>query len=1242
MKMMRYNRRLLISLAAIEVFFAIFPLFILPPLASSSTTTTDNKASPQEYPSPLFEETNKGNEQQQQSTNRRTQGIAPLNIFLLLKDHFNLHRPQLENFVFQSLRPFSTTNTDNQINYSTAGKPTLPSRMYTYDDFFNTLQTMAVDGIFGNSFHRETNPWRSDKVMGNNEYVKDESNKAFYLSQDLSDFENEEGMTLAIVNTCAFLANVMVESIQFDACDEWNGMMTGFDPTTDGWGGVNNDDDKPIKLNELSAVNGRYFPASNACGQNGRLYQEEEEDGDCSINDVDVSCPVDPLMDMRATVHPKYNYIPGKTVSEGFRNQPPPEFACGKKDYEGDYPGYWDGYTAEFVQDVAYPAANGRIDVEGCCFWGRGALQTKGTCALGKFNYYFGKRAYDEDRPARYPTVDFCKIPSVLCNTNVAQYGGVVYPELRWMVAFHQWIEGVQSYSNDDTKWEYLPQLKLLVGKGLLKSDVRIFIDKVSSVLTRGCDEYFCSPHTINFLEQRRDNFETLIYDIFKLGNGRLEPEPPPFYDYEYAEKWLHLKRPKIEGNILTSKHHELGRVQYYSQAYRFLPFISALRTTAKYGAGDGRYFFVADPGEGLRGFNAGLVNLAAFLANAMAESIDHDSCEEFHWEKDIATGRYAISNSCGQNGRNYGTESCPPWQSFMTCPAATDAELQASIPETSEPPFRLGPKPPPFQCMPKSNLPSSGFWEEPTNTLDNNANYPNSYGRTDVEGCSFWGRGVLHTRGTCNFGKFNFHVGARAAAQNRPSLYPDLDFCSDPGLICSDEERTMDIRWVVGMFEWIDRVQDYYDSALDWNYMRELYKYVDGGMSDDSFIDKVNLILARGCHLYPCSSYFAVESDRFLYSNEKRTNFRNILKLLFELPLSEASSPNTPAASGGGSSFVQPSEPVVNRPPTKPPTVRPTTVQLQTPSPVKSVTTNAPTILPVTAEPTTPRVPTGSPIELSDITQWNDGETHVINSKETSFLDESIVVTRGTTFLLEPGGYVEAPLNTNWPAVRLSIGSMFAGTGGAINGSYADPSFLEGEYADGGDGLHINNGQSSDVTGSKGSFFDGVVIVGGDAPIGVGGNALYVNGFGSEAKIYGGSFVGGKGAKDNGYSILVQNSAKVHVYSGSFDGEIKVDRSAEIIFYGCFKRDRLQVSGTFPDETYLDVSIRTSYGGEITLTAVSEQECETAPSMSPTNFPTVSPRPTPKYNHGDRKTLSFVEISLSLASMLLFGLFWI
>lgn len=50
-----------------------------------------------------------------------------------------------------------------------------------------------------------------------------------------------------------------------------------------------------------------------------------------------------------------------------------------------------------------------------------------------------------------------------------------------------------------------------------------------------------------------------------------------------------------------------------------------------------------------------GLVNLAFFLANAMAEAITGDSCDEINWEK--VGSQYAISNSCGQNGRDYATE---------------------------------------------------------------------------------------------------------------------------------------------------------------------------------------------------------------------------------------------------------------------------------------------------------------------------------------------------------------------------------------------------------------------------------------------------------------------------------------------------------------------------------------------------------------------------------------------------------
>lgn len=56
------------------------------------------------------------------------------------------------------------------------------------------------------------------------------------------------------------------------------------------------------------------------------------------------------------------------------------------------------------------------------------------------------------------------------------------------------------------------------------------------------------------------------------------------------------------------------------------------------------------------------------------------------------------------------------------------------------------------------------------------------------------------------------------------------------------------------------------------------------------------------------------------------------------------------------------------------------------------------------------------------------------------------------------------------------------------INGSYADSSLIEGDYIHGGDAIHVNNGQSLPDTASYAEFYDGILVIGGNAPAGVGG----------------------------------------------------------------------------------------------------------------------------------------------------------
>ena len=127
--------------------------------------------------------------------------------------------------------------------------------------------------------------------------------------------------------------------------------------------------------------------------------------------------------------------------------------------------------------------------------------------------------------------------------------------------------------------------------------------------------------------------------------------------------------------------------------------------------------------------------------------------------------------------------------------------------------------------------------------------------------------------------------------------------------------------------------------------------------------------------------------------------------------------------------------------------------------------------------------------------TVYDDGGTHVIGDESSSSSSlvveedryDSIIVTDKTTLMMQGGGIVvTAPDDSDgWPAIRLSNGGVFKGTGGTITGSPGE---------DGGGGVEMYNGQSTPETASFGYFFEGITVVGGDATSGggVGGNALY------------------------------------------------------------------------------------------------------------------------------------------------------
>jgi len=300
------------------------------------------------------------------------------------------------------------------------------------------------------------------------------------------------------------------------------------------------------------------------------------------------------------------------------------------------------------------------------------------------------------------------------------------------------------------------------------------------------------------------------------------------------------------------------------STVYRFDGFFTGMQIMHSEGVAGGKLYMGGDCDHC---HMYGLVNVAAFLAQAMKETIRYDACDENSWDRVGSDLMYPLSNACGQLGQSYQDYHCSEEEKHMEC------EVDPQMTITAVTNAKWWGAPGPLKCGPKSLYPQTGYWDfnyvcddiwaVPPKTCDeyegqqgggavNDEPYPNGANRTDVEGCCWWGRGVIQTSGVCNFGKLNYFLGKRAADDGRESRYPDIDFCKDPEVICSSQEHS-ELKWIAGFFYWINEVQSYDEG--DWNYINELHSYVDGGMVGDAFINAVSGIVNRGCH-NPVSLY--------------------------------------------------------------------------------------------------------------------------------------------------------------------------------------------------------------------------------------------------------------------------------------------------------------------------------------------------------------------------------------------------
>jgi predicted chitinase len=355
---------------------------------------------------------------------------------------------------------------------------------------------------------------------------------------------------------------------------------------------------------------------------------------------------------------------------------------------------------------------------------------------------------------------------------------------------------------------------------------------------------------------------------------------PPTSSAAAAVEAVLEANKDGIDNKVLLYQTPQSTWVP--STVYRYQDLVDGLRVMYKDGVAN-KFFFMGD--DSPNGYKYGLVNIAAFLAQSMKETIQYNACDENSW--DLVNGKYPLSNACGQLGQSYQDYQCSASEAHMACVVNPNMDIKATTNA------KWYGAPGPLFCGSKAKHPFTGSWDytkecnkpwanppefcndydgQKAGGYDKSSPVANSMGRTDVEGCCFWGRGVIQTTGVCNFGKLNYYLGKRAADEGRSSRYPDINFCEQPNAICDSEEHK-ELKWIAGMFYWVEELQSY--NAGSWNYINELKKFVDGGMQGNGFINAVSGIVNRGCHNPPCAAG-PVDGE-----SERSSNFLKVLKEL-------------------------------------------------------------------------------------------------------------------------------------------------------------------------------------------------------------------------------------------------------------------------------------------------------------------------------------------------------------------------
>ena len=403
----------------------------------------------------------------------------------------------------------------------------------------------------------------------------------------------------------------------------------------------------------------------------------------------------------------------------------------------------------------------------------------------------------------------------------------------------------------------------------------------------------------------------------------------------------------KMNSEVLL---YDTGNGMVPSTIYKWQDFLDALRVMHNSGvAGDRYWLFDEDDSESKKPLYA-KVAIAAFMAQSMQETIQYDACDENSWQfiKDATTseavrqsyerGDFSVDlpmdAACGQLGQDYESYGVDKYgkDNPYSCPKAPEMEVTAVTnakyygaagplfagPDSlfEEAGFYIGGKPGRwdynFHCQGAPALeedfttPKLQAWEREECKIykgQKAGRYVwDGSSKRSLQGCVWWGRGVIQTTGRENFGKLNHYLGRShvdktligkkvawadtqievAPAPKNP-LYADIDFCATPEAICSSKKHK-ELKWIAGLFYWMNSVQSYQGTGKysGWNYHAELKKYVDSDFGRNnyqplngiSFIDAISGIVNRGCPDTTCPTTGLVHA-----ADKRKSNFIKVLK---------------------------------------------------------------------------------------------------------------------------------------------------------------------------------------------------------------------------------------------------------------------------------------------------------------------------------------------------------------------------